>query len=120
MANHNICNNLTYGLAFPNFRLHNKVTQPIIENTIEAGSLVESVSSAEIGVGVNIGRTGNNNKQEKPTPETRPGADVSNANMGTTHTVDEAVQGATGQLIDNATYQANVDATTDAFANLAR
>lgn len=118
MANHNICNNLTYGLAFPNFRLHNKVTQPIIENTIEAGSLVKSVSVTEFGIGGNIGRTGNN-KQEKPTPETRPGADVSNANMATAPVVDEMAHSATGQLIDNATNQAATTAR-DAFAKLAR
>lgn len=95
MANHNICNNLTYGLAFPNFKLETKgetiSTQPTTETTITAGSLAEQMTVKEtaIDVGLNLNKKtpdkpGKPNEPDKTT--TTPGHDkidyATNPNAG--------------------------------------
>lgn len=58
MAEHNVCNNLTYGLAFPNFVLNipgeKKVMDPVTETRLESGSLVAAIEVTEVAVGAGI------------------------------------------------------------------
>lgn len=58
MASHNVCNNLTYGLAFPNFTLNTpgekKVMDPVTETRLESGSLVSAIEATELAIGVGL------------------------------------------------------------------
>lgn len=69
MLNGNICNNLTYGIAFPGFTLDGKGTANVIEGTIGAGSLMATYVNTEAYVGGKLNLKGGDKEQPKQREE---------------------------------------------------